>query len=971
MVNRLPWPKTIRAQLRLGFGAILLVSCVSSAIGYSSLQRLRTSSQASLDSAARVRELSLELQVNFLQARQAEKDYLREWRMASFRDNAQRYIVTNHAFLTAAQDNLASLETIPGDIAIGDELDLLAALFINYMSAFEATADRIADGGAGYELYQELHRTLRFLAEEVTLVENARIQRLLWELVANGQAFFNTGDLQYINDVKLGLGQLNEALASLETYDDTSPLNDLSQAYLANLNDLLLLNQQIRVNSIISANINQEINQLIESISGTTEAQAAQARQQLAQTARQTSLALLTTSIMALGLTVWASLWLGRRIIGPLTALAATAESIAQGNLDQSLKLTGADEFTTVAMAFNQMMAQLRQNLATLEQQVSDRTRALAAANQTLQGQTEALELALQQLQRSETEYRQLIENLHTGVVVHGADGRIEMGNQRAWDLLQLSPADIAEPSVPVNFVDEMGAPLPAENHPVHQVLSSQVPLQNVVLGIRSPARPDSSWVLVNAFPTFEETAGDRILSQVIVTFIDISDRKLAEEELRYQAMHDALTGLPNRVLFAQHLDHALQRIKRHPDRRFAVLFIDLDRFKVINDSLGHLVGDQLLIQVATILKRHVRTSDMVARLGGDEFVVLLEHMSEPREVIQVVERIQTDTRLPMHLAEHTVFTSASIGIAMGGENYATGEDILRDADNAMYWAKTQGKSRYAVFDPDMHQSAIRLFELETSLRQALEREQFSLYYQPIVCLGTGKLLGFEALVRWQHPEHGLIAPGEFLPIAKETGLMVPLSEWIFQTACRQMACWLRQFPTAKDLSVSVNVAADQLKDADFLEFLDQTLVQAGLKAIALKLEVTENLLLENVDKVLATLLKVQKRGIEISIDDFGTGYSSLSYLKQFPINTLKIDKSFVDDLGHDREDASIVKAIIQIAQSLKMNVVAEGVETEAQRQRLQQLGCDACQGYLVSRPLASEQATDFIQRPFPPSPPR
>jgi diguanylate cyclase (GGDEF)-like protein len=510
-------------------------------------------------------------------------------------------------------------------------------------------------------------------------------------------------------------------------------------------------------------------------------------------------------------------------------------------------------------------------------------------------------------------------------------------------------------------LVDERGRRIPVEEYPVNRVLATGHPMEHEMLGIRHSNQPgDCTWALINAFPTFDD---QQQITQVVVTFIDISDRKLIEEELRHQALHDALTGLPNRTLFTERLDQTLQRAKRYPDEMFAVIFIDLDRFKVVNDSLGHVVGDQLLIQIAQVLQRHVRSVDTVARLGGDEFVILLERIASLNEAIHVVERIQADIKTPFSVMGHTLFSTASLGIALANPQYNRGEDMLRDADNAMYQAKARGPSSdYVIFNPAMHESAIQLFELETHLRQALDRQEFILQYQPILHLATHTLLGFESLVRWQHPQRGMISPAEFIPLAEETGLIIPLSHWVFETACRQMADWCRRWPSARRLRVNVNVAAAQFEQSDFPAQVDAILKSAGLDATNLGLEVTESLLLSNIDVVLNTLSTLKQRGISVSIDDFGTGYSSLSYLKRFPINALKIDQSFVENIDINHDDASIVTAIIQIAKSLGMTVVAEGVETEFQAQRLRDLGCDAIQGFLIAPSLSAAQVEVMIQ---------
>ncbi|HEY9890009.1 MAG TPA: EAL domain-containing protein [Candidatus Obscuribacterales bacterium] len=960
MFAQLRWSKTIRAQLMCGFGAILLVSCVSSAIGYSSLQRLRHSSQTTLDQATQIRELSLELQSNFLRARQAEEAYLTHWKSLSAEDLEQA-AATNRRHLASVRHNLARLQALAREQApLLEELALLESLFLNYEAAFAATVTRIETESAG-ELQQRLRRIGQPLTAEIQQLDQPDIQLMVWMIAAKEQAYFNTGNPQYLNDMRADLDRLTYLLQGATVEPPQPAVQALAQDYLASLHQALLLDQQVRVNAIVANNINQEIDQIIQTIGALSAARSQAARLNLAKTADQSSIALLATALTALGLTVWASLWLGRRLMQPITALHQAAERIGAGDLSYTLHLPGHNEFSVVADTFNQMVGQLRHTLADLEQRVAERTQALAAANDSLQDRTRSLEGVLQQLRDSETKYRTLLEQLQAGVIVHGADTRIVMCNQMARAILgdyadHIMGGPLTEATWPL--VDEAGTPLPLALYPVNQVIAQQQPLHNYVMGLRLPTEERCLWVLVSAFPTFDDQG---VLQQVVVTFTDITDRKLAEEKLRHRALHDALTGLPNRTLLIERLDQALRRGRRHPDSQFAVLFIDLNRFKVINDSLGHTVGDQLLVVVAHTLLGHVRTIDTVARLGGDEFVILLEEVTHEAAVMQVVDRIQADFKTPIQLLGHTVYTSASIGIAFGKADYQSGQDILRDADNAMYRAKAKGKASYEIFDPGMHQSAIALLELETSLQKALTNQEFRLQYQPIIGLASRQLIGFEALVRWLHPERGLIMPSEFIPLAEETGLIIPLSEWILQAACGQMMHWGGQMVAAKALKINVNIAAGLFQDEHFVPKLDQILRETQLSPRNLGLEVTESVLLKNVDEVLSTLAQLRSRQIEVSLDDFGTGYSSLSYLKQFSINALKIDKSFVDSLQQDG-DSSIVEAIIQIAQSLEMTVVAEGVETVAQQAWLKQLGCSALQGYLIAPPLWADEAEAFMK---------
>ena len=443
-----------------------------------------------------------------------------------------------------------------------------------------------------------------------------------------------------------------------------------------------------------------------------------------------------------------------------------------------------------------------------------------------------------------------------------------------------------------------------------------------------------------------EPSAGSRLIFQVQ----DITDRKLAERRLLHDAFHDALTGLSNRALFIDRLKLALARHKRLGADHFAVLFLDLDRFKVINDSLGHAIGDQLLVGIARRLETCLRPGDTVARLGGDEFTILLEDVTDAREVTAIAKRIQKELALPFNLGGHEVFTTASIGIAPSTTGYERPDDILRDADTAMYRAKSLGKSRYEIFDREMHTRAVNLLHLETDLRRALDRREFTVYYQPIVALETGAVQGFEALLRWRHPVHGFIAPDEFIPVAEETGLILPVGRWALEEACRQMREWQSQFPRADEMYVSVNLSGRQFANPKLSEQIREALKTTGLKPESLKLEITESVVMENIEKTIEMLRQLRALGVESSIDDFGTGYSSLSYLHHFPSTTLKVDRSFISRMGGSDKDGEIVRTILLLARNLGMRVVAEGVETEAQLAQLQALSCDYGQGYLFSK---------------------
>jgi diguanylate cyclase (GGDEF)-like protein/PAS domain S-box-containing protein len=441
----------------------------------------------------------------------------------------------------------------------------------------------------------------------------------------------------------------------------------------------------------------------------------------------------------------------------------------------------------------------------------------------------------------------------------------------------------------------------------------------------------------------------------------DIASRKRVEEQLAKDALYDPLTSLPNRAFFTNLLERSVRRGRRRQDYRFAVLFLDLDRFKLVNDSLGHDTGDQLLIGVSDRLERCLRPGDVVARLAGDEFCILVDAIKDANDAIRVAERVQEELKTPFMLGGHRVFASASIGIATS-QDYTDGpEHLLRDADTAMYRAKTRGRARFEIFDKAMHERAMQVLELEGDLRTALEQEQFRLVYLPVVSLETKKIIGFEALVRWEHPTRGLIPPAEFVPVAEETGVIIPLGIWVLREACAQMAKWKQQIPAHDDLTMSVNLSAKQLQQADLVFQVSDVLRETGVEPNRLKLEVTETVLMDDPEYSTSVVQKLNDLGIQVQIDDFGTGYSSLSYLNRLHIDTLKIDRSFISSLGSPGERAVIVHAIIRLARELGINVIAEGVETSEQLQSLRSLECAHGQGFLFSQPVGGDAAGDLL----------
>lgn len=450
--------------------------------------------------------------------------------------------------------------------------------------------------------------------------------------------------------------------------------------------------------------------------------------------------------------------------------------------------------------------------------------------------------------------------------------------------------------------------------------------------------------------------ANERLQSEVAV-------RKSTQEKLSYASLHDSLTDLPNRVLFMDRLKHVMERAKRNMNIKYAVFFMDLDRFKVVNDSLGHNIGDLLLIESAKRLLECVRSEDTVARLGGDEFVVLLEDIKDTSDYIRVADRIKHNLALSADLEDHRVFISVSIGIVLSDARYEQPEDVLRDTDIAMYQAKRLGRGRYEIFDPKMLDNVMTRMELETDLMRALENHEFIVHYQPILEIKSHRIAGFEALVRWQHPTRGLTAPEEFIPVAEDIGLIVPIGYWVMEQACAQIRDWQMQYPSDPPLTMNVNLSTRQFNQPDLVQKIFEILRKNKLDPGSLKLELTESLIMEDFASTTVMLSQLREMGIQVQIDDFGTGYSSLSYLHKLSIDTLKIDRTFISQLAANGNGSEIVQTILSLAHSLGMKVIAEGVETDGQLSSLLSMNCEYMQGFLFSKAVDSQEAGAILEK--------
>jgi len=559
----------------------------------------------------------------------------------------------------------------------------------------------------------------------------------------------------------------------------------------------------------------------------------------------------------------------------------------------------------------------------------------------------------MEELKESESRFHSAFSHAAIGMALVTTEGKFIQANKAFSDMLGRNPAEMLEAKL-----EELVNPddIDALRGPVDKLVNGE--LTTVHTEIRGKHRDGADvWLSLNISLARDWQFRTHNL---IVQAQDVSARRRAEAELYHNAYHDSLTQLSNRVHFDEQLNRAIARVQRHPEQRFAVMYLDFDRFKLVNDSLGHKAGDELLVSVGKRLKAMLRETDVLARLGGDEFAILVEDLRHQRDAVELAERIHKELEKPLRLGPMDVAVSASIGITFSTNNYQNSDDIIRDADIAMYKAKSKGKAQTALFDSSQHATVSAQLQLETELRKALGKGQIYLDYQPICTLKDAKLVGFEALARWNHPDRGLLEPSMFIPVAEETGLIVPLGNWVLTEACRQMRDW-RSIRNGADLRMSVNVSSLQLTHPDFVSHVGRSLQAAEMKPSQLTLEVTESVLMNGIENAVSTLAALRQMGVQLSIDDFGTGYSSLSYLATLPIDALKVDRSFIDRMSRDGEGSEIVKAIFKLGQALSKEVYAEGIETNAQLALLRELGCEFGQGFLLSRPVNAERAGGIL----------
>jgi diguanylate cyclase (GGDEF)-like protein/PAS domain S-box-containing protein len=561
---------------------------------------------------------------------------------------------------------------------------------------------------------------------------------------------------------------------------------------------------------------------------------------------------------------------------------------------------------------------------------------------------------AQEALERSEHFTRTIVSSVGEGIIVYDRDLRYQVWNKFMEELTGLPAGQVLGKKALDSFPNLRDAGV---DRLLERALAGET-VKATDTPYYIPQTGKSGWVAGMYSP---HRTPDGTVIGVVGILHDVTDRKRAEQQLVYNAFHDALTGLPNRALFLDRLERVSTHSRRHAAGGYAVLFLDVDRFKVINDSLGHLIGDQLLVAVARRLQESMRDEDTVARFGGDEFAILIRDIADVSDATRVSERIRQQLHTPFTLEGNEIYATVSVGIALSSSGYERPEEVLRDADIAMYRAKLGGRARYEVFDRAMHRQAMGLLQLETDLRRGLERGEFLLHYQPIIALEAGALTGFEALVRWQHPTRGLLPPAEFIQVAEETGVIVPLGWWVLREACRQMTEWYAHGADPA-LNISVNVSAQQFAQSDIIERIDEAIAATQIDPHRLKLEITESVMMQSAGAASTTFEDLRSRGIQLCIDDFGTGYSSLSYLHRFPIDTLKIDRSFINNLDEEGSSLELIETIVALSRILGLEAVAEGVETPEQLETVRRLGSSFAQGYLISVPLPADGVEQLIR---------
>ena len=649
------------------------------------------------------------------------------------------------------------------------------------------------------------------------------------------------------------------------------------------------------------------------------------------QMAKRTARILAAAMLLALIIGITLTVYLTRAITRPIDALLEATRMIKSGELGYKLEYSDNTEFGELTSHFNDMSGSLLDSYTKLEREIAERIKSEEA------------------LRESDERYALAAQGSNDGLWDWDLRNNVIYFSSRWKSMLGYS--DDAIGNQPEEW---MGRIHPDDRHEIEVKIAAHINCRDShfehefrIMHLDWKYR----WMLTRGLAVRNESGE---ISRMAGSMTDITERKTAAELLAYNAFHDSLTDLPNRSLFVERLQHLIASSARRDGLLYAVLFLDLDRFKIVNDTHGHIVGDKLLINVGLKLVECIRPGDTVARLGGDEYSILLEGISELKDAIDVVDRIHQKLRSPFIIEEHEIYAGASIGVALGSKSYERADQVLRDADIAMYEAKKRGSGCFEIFDAKMHTSILNRIQLESELSGILDHKQLSMVYQPIIDLNTRRMAGFEALARWNHPTRGILSPAEFIPVAEESGMIHKIGEWILWEACRELADLQKRFPAEPPLKMSINISARQFAQENLADLVEGILNNVDIAPQSLAIEITESMLMENIDVSISTMHRLRRLGVDIHIDDFGTGYSSLSYLQSLPIDAIKIDRSFINKLTAKGENQEILQAIMSLAKSLNFDVIAEGVELDHQMEQMKGLKCRLGQGYLFSKPIES-----------------
>ncbi len=697
--------------------------------------------------------------------------------------------------------------------------------------------------------------------------------------------------------------------------------------------------EQISKNKLEAARIGNELLVKTEEMSMRASTRLKNVTTDAMQKVKSVTTVLMATMLLALILGIIDAMYLTRAITRPIDVLLDATRKIASGNLGYTVEYKDKTEFGELASHFNDMSRSLFSGYAKLEEEITERKKSEAA------------------LSESEERYALAAQGSNDGLWDWDLQNNVIYFSSRWKSMLGYDDDAIG------NTPEEWFSRVHPDDRPETEIrIDAHISGRNPHFEneYRIMHRDGTyHWMLARGLAV-RNVAGQAY--RMAGSQTDIMSRKTATEQLVYNAFHDALTDLPNRSLFMNRLQHVINMSAHRGKPHYAVLFLDMDRFKFVNDSLGHQVGDKLLVAVGHKLVECIRPGDTVARLGGDEFSVLLENISELKDAVDVADRIHHKLSSPFMLEGHEVYAAVSIGVALGSDIYERAEQVLRDADIAMYGAKKRGSAHSEIFDTRMHASIIDRILLESELHAVLDHNELTLVYQPIVDLNTRRLVGFEALVRWNHPTRGMVYPLEFIPLAEETGLIVKIGEWILREACRELEALQKRFPSQPPLKMSINISSKQFAQVNLVDLVAGILQETGIAPHTLAIEITESMLMENIDVVIASMNRLRAMGVHIHIDDFGTGYSSLSYLHSLPINALKIDRSFINRMTEKGENQEIIMSIISLSKSLNLDIIAEGVELDHQFEQLKGLDCQFGQGFLFSEPMESVAIGAWVQ---------